>query len=692
VTLRVLGALAVAVLVAPSSHARDDEDASDDDAALALADLSLDELMNVEVETASKVGTPLWEEAAAVSVVTAEDIRHYGWRSLADVLDAQLGFSTFSDRIYDFVVSRGFYLSNDPNSRILLLLDGHPILEFFGYYNGQLPTIDLDHVERIEIVRGPNSVLYGTNAMFAVINVITRRGADIEGVMLSGGAGSHRHGRVALAVGTSPSDSLDVVVRGSLQTTGYQSLYFDEYDVAGYPTDPTSVPEANRLLRGEMTARIEAGPLTIQGLWHQRRKYVPTGLYGGRIDVAETYFQDTNRHLEARLAIPTPDPVRMALRAYLDDYRFDGQFTYLADPSWETGPPYEHEINEIADTSYGAEWLTEIAWNKHHRTTAGVDLRFLDEVSFLYRSVEDGGSSLNETADLDLNRWYGALYAQHRIRPKPWFTMEAGVHLDLVEKVGAHPSLRGNVGFRPANRTWIYVLYGEAFRTPNIWETHGGFFIEGNPELDPEILRMGEIVLRSGLSRHVALSGHTFLYRLERHIQADTETGGFANGPGLWGGGFEAELRVRTRPVHGYLSGTLTNARDEEEEQRISFAPGWVVKGGVVVAVWHRRIHLGVESRVVGVRLLGDPSQPADLPYNVTNVTLGTTDLTPYFDVSVSVYNVFGATIEHPSFVPDLASWNLNATYPMYDIPADGRTLLVRIHLWAGPRASAIGK
>ena len=158
-----------------------------------LTDLKLEELMEIEVVTvygASKFEQKVTEAPAAVSMVTSSDIKRYGYRTLADIMRGIRGFYTTYDRNYHYLGMRGFSRPGDYNFRFLLLVDGHRIND--NIYNtafiGTEFPIDVDLIDRVEVIRGPSSSIYGTNAFMGVINVITRRVNDLKGMEVSGEA------------------------------------------------------------------------------------------------------------------------------------------------------------------------------------------------------------------------------------------------------------------------------------------------------------------------------------------------------------------------------------------------------------------------------------------------------------------------------------------------------------------------
>jgi outer membrane receptor for ferrienterochelin and colicin len=152
-----------------------------------LSQASLEELSNIQVYSASKHMQSASDAPASVTVVTADEIQKYGYRNLADILRSVPGFYVTYDRDYTFVGVRGFGRLGDWNSRILVLIDGHRINNnVLGQAMlGNEFLVDVDMIDRVEIVRGPSSSLYGANAFFAVINVITRTAKQVKDWELS---------------------------------------------------------------------------------------------------------------------------------------------------------------------------------------------------------------------------------------------------------------------------------------------------------------------------------------------------------------------------------------------------------------------------------------------------------------------------------------------------------------------------
>ncbi|MDH5699967.1 MAG: TonB-dependent receptor [Nitrospirota bacterium] len=165
-----------------------------------LTQLSLEELMSVEVTSVSKKKQKLSESAAAIYVITQEDIRRSGVTSIPEALRMAPGIQVARINNNQWAVSaRGF---NDRfSNKLLVLIDGRPIYNpLFAGVTWEVQDTILEDIERIEVIRGPGGTLWGVNAVNGVINIITKHSQDTQGVLASGIAGSEegivsiRHG------------------------------------------------------------------------------------------------------------------------------------------------------------------------------------------------------------------------------------------------------------------------------------------------------------------------------------------------------------------------------------------------------------------------------------------------------------------------------------------------------------------
>jgi len=173
------------------------------------------------VSSASKYDQKVTEALSSVSIVTEADIKKYGYRTIADALRSVTGFFVTYDRDYYYIGVRGFGRPTDYNTRILILLDGRRMNDniYDAAYVGTESVIDIDLVDRIEVIRGPGSSLYGNNALFAVMNILTKRGRDLKGTEVSADAAGLASYKGRVSYGNRFSSGVEALVSGS----GYDS-------------------------------------------------------------------------------------------------------------------------------------------------------------------------------------------------------------------------------------------------------------------------------------------------------------------------------------------------------------------------------------------------------------------------------------------------------------------------------------
>ena len=221
-----LAVAAAAALASASLHAA--EPGAAPPAAAQLADLPLDDLLNLEVTGASRTAQRRSAAAAAVTVITAAEIKALGHRSLADALRTVRGLNVVYDRSYSYLGVRGFFAPGDYNTRVLLLIDGNRVNDnlYDQAFIGLEAPIDIDHVDRIEFIPGQGSPVYGANAFFGVINVVTRRLSETDSsATFALGSFNSREARATLRRGT--EGGVQWLLSASRYTSDGPDLFFE---------------------------------------------------------------------------------------------------------------------------------------------------------------------------------------------------------------------------------------------------------------------------------------------------------------------------------------------------------------------------------------------------------------------------------------------------------------------------------
>jgi outer membrane receptor for ferrienterochelin and colicins len=228
------------------------------------------------ISSASRYGQSLYEAPASVTVISRDEIRRFGYRTLAEVLSAAGGLFTTYDRNYTYLTVRGLANTGDFNTRILVLLDGRRLNQPVDDDSllGTEELVDLAALERVEIIRGPGSTLYGTNAFYAVVNLVTRTGASARGTEAQLSGGSFETGQASLSGGTRTAAGLDVFAVASGYTSRGPDLYYPEFDAPATNDSRAVGLDGDSFGRG--LVRVMKGDFTVEGFYSSRRKEIPT--------------------------------------------------------------------------------------------------------------------------------------------------------------------------------------------------------------------------------------------------------------------------------------------------------------------------------------------------------------------------------------------------------------------------------
>lgn len=190
-------ALGVVLGAVPGHAQRPDSTAQRPDTGVsadALKKLSIEQLMNLQVTSVSKRPERLAQSAAAIQVITREDIRRSGASSLPEALRLASNLQVAQVDSRQWAISaRGF--NGTTANKLLVLIDGRTV--YTPLYSGvfwDVQEVSLADIDRIEVISGPGATLWGSNAVNGVINVITQNAKDTEGLLVSGGGGTELHG------------------------------------------------------------------------------------------------------------------------------------------------------------------------------------------------------------------------------------------------------------------------------------------------------------------------------------------------------------------------------------------------------------------------------------------------------------------------------------------------------------------
>lgn len=428
-----------------------------------LTELSLEELMNISVYGASKYEQKLLEAPASVTIINKNDIKKYGYRTLADILRSVRGFFVTNDRNYNYLGVRGFNRPGDYNTRILLLVDGHRLND--GIYD-QAPIgtdfpVDLDLLDRVEVIRGPSSSIYGTNAFFAVINVITRSGGEVKGLELSGDAGSFNSYKGRGSYGNKWANGPELLVSGSYYDSQGATLFFREFDSPNTHKGIASKCDFDRFY--STFGKLSYHDLTLTGVYHSREKGIPTGAYGTNFGDPRNRTIDTRAYLDLKYAHTFTNEWQILARLSYDHYPYDGFYFYnRVDAAGVSG------IVENRDIGRADWWNAELQVSKklfdRHKVILGTEYRDnfrLDQQNF------DVAPGINYLDDKRQSQVY-AFYAQDEFTILNNLRLNAGVRYDHYSTFGGSLNPRVALIYFPIRTAALKLLYGQAFVPPTL--------------------------------------------------------------------------------------------------------------------------------------------------------------------------------------------------------------------------------
>lgn len=591
--------------------------------------LTMEQLMEVElVRSASRHPQSLREAPSAVTVVTAEEIRRQGYRTLADVLAALPSFYVTYDRNYSYVGVRGFGRPGDYSTRVLVLVNGARANDnvYEGVYVGSEFLLDMDLVERVEVVRGPAASLYGNSALFAVVNVVTRRGAQMQGGEVSAGAGAFGTFNARAAYGRRTKGGLDFMLAASVLDSAGQDLFYPEYagatDTGGWARGRDG--EAAR----KSFASAEWRGFTLHAAQVWRRKDVPTGAYGTIFGDPDSRTWDAMRQFALQYEREV-GRASLSGRVQHQQYDYRGHYPYGPDGLW-------------ADSANGRWWRGEagasIPLRHRHVLTFGLEGQ-LDT-----RQDQDAGYA-GSSAELDVRdsgtRW-GA-YVQEELRLGP-LTAHVGMRHDSFEAYG-HTSPRLALVHQSGAGT-IKLLFGTAFRAPNEYERH---YYGENDSLRPETIRTLEAIVERSFGADTRVTLSAFENRISRLITVTGEASelSFFNAGAIHSHGIEAagEWR-RPQGLRGRASYSWQTTHEAATGTELTNSPRHAAKLGLDIPLASRHAWAGLALRYQSRRLTLAGSQvPAS---TLADLTLSAPRLFKGAGVLVSVRDVFDAQHADP--------------------------------------------
>jgi iron complex outermembrane receptor protein len=492
------------------------------------------------VTAAAKHEQPIGKAPSSATVITREEILRFGYRTLAEALAAQRSFYKSYDRTYEYIGVRGFLRPGDYNDRIVVQVNGHRYNDDIFFSPGLGPSfgIDMEDIERIEVIRGPGSALHGGNALFAVVNVVTVDPSDVPRVQLLGEMGSFERKRGKLAVAHEFTNGLELyaTMSGS-HIDGRDELYYREFDRPETNNGVAEDADEDWWINSFLSARYS--DFYFQAGHQTREKEDPTAAYGVKFNEDDTYNRDSRSFAELSFNRAVHPRLDLTARAYYDSYYYKGNFVY----GWFDN------IDEAYSNWFGGEIDARFSLFPGNTLSGGVAYQYHPHV------VQKNFDDVPFFSYLDDRRAYNnwGVYLQDEWALLPNLDLVAGVRFDQYYNDIQEFTPRGALIWRPLERTTVKLLIGQAFRPPNLFELRyaapGDPALLANPNLDAEKNTTYEAVFEHTLSNGASGLISLYYYDIDDLIE-NTRVGNdiqFKNLDTVEAQGVEFEVRVPFR-------------------------------------------------------------------------------------------------------------------------------------------------
>lgn len=451
----IAGVIITLFIVCPNSTAADDTDTQAD----TLFDMSLEQLMDVDISVASKKSEKINEAPGIVVIVPREEMILYGDRSLFQLMQRQP--SVFTRRSFPYAEGMAGFrgdLSSHSETHTLLLFNGRPMRESAQSINSPIYMgFPLEALESIELIRGPGSVLYGTNAFTGIVNMKTREIPDENEMTLSFLGGSYGYHKTAVS---GAGRIGDLGYTGTIRLMGQEGYSIRMIDGLGVP--------------GSDHVRDKS----FSGVLHLEHQDLTVDVFAADIDafsfgVQPFWFIPKHEMRSRRLFVNTGYRLDLHERMYLE---FNATYNL-----------YENILSSPAMTRIGtntSDVLGEITLFANPTDNSNIVMGYLQEYLTNYAPDDD----LQQTI-VDYRSQPRSFYAQGDYKFGDCVKLIAGMQWQKSAQDFEDIISRQGIIFTPFEHWGVKIMKGEAFRAPIAIETYlSDPILVGNPTLEPEII------------------------------------------------------------------------------------------------------------------------------------------------------------------------------------------------------------
>lgn len=577
-----------------------------------LLELSLEDLMKIKVVSTTRTALNVWKAPATVKLYNAQDIREMGFKTLYDLLNTVAGVQTYNASVGR---QRAWFrgAQSEFNSKIALFIDGVPFRNLRGGFPMDM-ALPIDTVKSVEIVRGPGSTLYGTNALSGSIHIITYSPAELGNrTQVRAEAGNHEsYGALIQHSQVTDSGSFCIEAR-DWKSDGYSS----ERDRVGAPLDGRSTPQEHQ------SAHLKASFLND-------KLVVAAG--ASRFDFHTPYkgifrpknFTDYDTQLSVQYRDSISDNMDLDFLTYYKRIKSDEDETNTLFYTSGNVRSFTEEFFQEETDLLGVQPYVNWSINTHNQLLVGADVqheRVLSNIGLPATTTYAEDGTQNGAPVATIIPWSGreistertAVYAQHTLNLNDGSTgIITGWRHDSVERLDGENSIR--IGLtQDFNPNWFgKLLYGTAFREPSFVE-YLRIDVGGTP---PQAEEMKTTEVQFGYRTDKQLSTLTlFSNRYNNFIERDntgaTGTENFRNlgRRSMKGAEFESRISISSQ-LKVFFNLDYLHTYDEELHISLPFLARYHASAGInySLPLFNGKLNTNLYARNTSEREDFDPS------------------------------------------------------------------------------------
>ena len=578
-----------------------------------LFNMSLEQLSTIKITTATKTPEEISKAPSIVRVITQKNIREYGYKTVGEALSQVPSLFVINDHLSPNVSVRGINGGMRAWSKIIkVMIDGQPVsfrpstANFLGR-----DFMPINIIDRIEIITGPGSALYGANAFLGVVNIITKKGEEINGgsISVEGDLTNNNvGGEVNLVVGEK-FKNVDLMLGASHSKINSSGLQV-----------PQNSPYYS-IFQGDKSHNDISIPKSFYGKFIFDNKKIGTFTLNGNYQYLDSYgeFQDwsvltgENRYSVYNSFIKTQFDKKIGDHIsgliffafskggpndndHLDygspDYWRKREFGYNG---IDAGIEIKHDVSKKVNLTYGVDY-----------TNDNENLQTLWTVSKLTGKKTLFGQEFGDTIFSNLG-----LYLQTKYNPNSKIGLIAGLRYDNHNIYGNVINYRIGSVFQLPDDRYFKLLYGTSFKAPAAEQLFTSNLIEGgvfgNPNLNPEKAQTAEVLFSVINKKNIATVLNAFYSIIDDKVEIGQVVGHSApvNATCINSFGVEGELHWKINKFSGYSNISYQHTEKDKdnltkEEQRVSLTPEIIVSNHINYSIPNYHLVFALSHKYIG--------------------------------------------------------------------------------------------